>query len=640
MMGFFRSKLFKGIIMWIMAIVFAAMFGLVVAGVDPGAMFGGGAPWVLKINGEKVEAQAYQDVLRMMSGRMQIGYQDNVDLHAVASNEIIRDTLHMEQARELKTSLDISSIKRAVTRDPEIGQDYARYMYLQEAMRLNAVWRERAAAGVRSLLNLLPVVSTQEIEADYIEKNAKAVLRYATFVYEDYVPNIEISDEEAQAFYDANQEMFWQGEAINLEFVKLNIAFAPYEATEEDIADYYERRKSEFFAEQRRARHILLKDEEDTPEARAATEKKAQELLEQAKAEGADFAALATEHSADPGSAALGGDLGWFDDKTMVPEFTEAAFSLVEEGDISEPVRTSFGVHIIKLEGKRDYKPLEEARDDIRTAIRTARQSDRAREDVQELYFEIDSTGGPEEALTKEQFAPYNAVLTATGFFSRYDTFGGDLDAAFRNADVNRAVFIAPLEQWSEPIQVIERGELQSYLLIRVNEKRSEGAQPLDEVKSDIETILKGQKARELASAAAEKLYAQLAEGDSLDDLVKKYAPGENDPAELTPQETSEFSAILSGYINGIGLSREATAAAFRMTEGEIQGVFEGESGAFIMELKQKTDANLEELTDEKRQEIRRRLLTRKQNSARESWYQDVRNAANIEYNAKALADY
>ena len=640
MMGFFRSKLFKGIIMWVMAIVFAAMFGLVVAGVDPSAMFGGGAPWVLKVDGEKVDAQVYQNALRIVSSRQQMGNRDDVDLHGMASDEIIRNMLIMSQAREHKTSLDISGIKRAVAQSPEIGSEYAQYMYLPEAARLEAVWRARAFNSVRSLVNQLPVVSPKEIEADYLERNAKAILRYAAFAYKDYLPNIEIADEEAQAFYDANQDMFWQGDAVNLEFVKMNIAFAPYEATDEEIAAYYERRKSDFFVEQRRARHILLKDEEDTPEARAATEKKAQELLEQVRAEGADFAALATEHSADVGSAAKGGDLDWFDDKSMVPQFTEAAFAL-EKGDISELVRSIHGIHIIKLEDTRiAYKPLEQVQDGIRNIIRKAKQSDRAREDVQELYFEIDSTGGPEEALKKEQFTPYSAALTTTGFFSRHDVYGGDLDPAFRNSEVNRAVFLAPLEQWSEPIQVVERGELQSYLLIRVNEKRSEGAQPLDEVKSDIETILKGQKARELARAAAEKLYAQLAEGDSLDDLVKKYAPGENDPAELTPQETTEFSAILSGYINGIGLSREATAAAFRMTEGEIQGVFEGESGAFIMELKQKTDANLEELTDEKRQEIRRRLLTRKQNSARESWYQDVRNAADIEYNAKVLADY
>lgn len=640
MMGFFRSKLFKGIIMWIMAIVFAAMFGLVVAGVDPSAMFGGGAPWVLKVNGEKVDAQSYRNALRMVSSRQQMRNRGDIDLHALTSDEIIRSMIYMSMARELKTSLDLSSIKRAVSRSPEIGSDYERYQYLPEAARLEMIWRERAANSVDLLMNQLPIVSSKEIEADYLQKNAKAILRYATFVYKDYLPKIEISDGEAKAYYDAHPDMFWQGEAVNLEFVKLNIALAPVDVTEEDVADYYERRQSDFSDRKRWARHILLKDEEDTPEARAATEQKAQELLEQAKAEGADFAAMAREHSTDKVSAAQGGDLGWFDEKTMVPEFTEAAFALTEKGDLSEPVRSTFGVHIIQLEEAREYKPLEEVREEIRSAITTARQSDKAREDIQELYFEIDSAGEPAEALTKERFTPYNAVLTATGFFSRYDTFSADLDPAFRNSDVNRAVFLAPLEQWSEPIQVIEWDTLQSYLLIRVNAKRSEGVQPFDEAREDIETILKAQKARQLAKAAAEKLYAELEDGDTLDDLVQKYSPGENDPAELKPQDANEFSVNLNGSIGGIGVSREAMIAAFRMTEGQILGVFEGEDGAFIIEMKQKTDADLEELTDEKRQEIRRRLLANKQYYAREAWYQDVRNEADIEYNAKALEDY
>ena len=205
MMAFFRSKLFKGIIMWVMAIVFAAMFGLVVAGVDPSAMFGGGAPWILKVNGEKVDAQVYQNVLRMVSSRQQMRNQGDVDLHAEASDEIINSMLIMSKARELKTSLDLSAIKRAVSRSPEVGSDYARYGYLPEAARLETIWRERARNSVYSLAHQLPVVSPKEIEADYLEKNSKAILRYATFTYEGYLSSIEISDEEAQAFYDANQ---------------------------------------------------------------------------------------------------------------------------------------------------------------------------------------------------------------------------------------------------------------------------------------------------------------------------------------------------------------------------------------------------------------------------------------------------
>lgn len=89
------------------------------------------------------------------------------------------------------------------------------------------------------------------------------------------------------------------------------------------------------------ARHILVEEEA-----------KAAEIAALARAEGADFAALAKEHSTGP-SGANGGDLGWFEDGQMVPAFQEAAFAL-EIGEVSDPVQTSFGWHVIKMEGVRE----------------------------------------------------------------------------------------------------------------------------------------------------------------------------------------------------------------------------------------------------------------------------------------------
>jgi peptidyl-prolyl cis-trans isomerase C len=95
-----------------------------------------------------------------------------------------------------------------------------------------------------------------------------------------------------------------------------------------------------------RARHILVE-----------TEAQAKAALERIR-KGEDFAKLAAELSTDPGSGKEGGDLGWFEKGRMVPEFSEAAFKL-EKGQVSEPVKSQFGFHIIKLEDKRDRKPPE-----------------------------------------------------------------------------------------------------------------------------------------------------------------------------------------------------------------------------------------------------------------------------------------
>lgn len=115
--------------------------------------------------------------------------------------------------------------------------------------------------------------------------------------------------------------------------------------------------------EQVSARHVLV---EKGPEARA----KAEKLLAQLQG-GADFAALAQAHSADPGSASKGGDLGYFPRGRMVPTFDEAVFALQNEGDLSGLVESDFGFHIIQLQGKRaaGLLPFEEVREGLRREI-------------------------------------------------------------------------------------------------------------------------------------------------------------------------------------------------------------------------------------------------------------------------------
>lgn len=113
--------------------------------------------------------------------------------------------------------------------------------------------------------------------------------------------------------------------------------------------------------EQVRARHILISAKSCEPQARA------KEVLAKARLPGADFAALAVAYSDDPGSAAKGGDLGFFPRGRMAKAFEDAAFALKQPGDVSEVVETEFGLHVIRLEERKPAtrQPFEEVRDSI-----------------------------------------------------------------------------------------------------------------------------------------------------------------------------------------------------------------------------------------------------------------------------------
>ncbi|MCS7275175.1 MAG: alpha/beta fold hydrolase [Candidatus Bipolaricaulota bacterium] len=137
--------------------------------------------------------------------------------------------------------------------------------------------------------------------------------------------------------------------------------------SDSELSAYLEKNRDKYDEpEQVRARHILIRVPEGASEAEVAKAKQQIEQIRQELEKGADFAELAQKYSQDPGSARNGGDLGFFQRGQMVPEFEESAFTL-EIGAISEPVRTQFGFHLIKVEEKKPARQpaLAEIRDRV-----------------------------------------------------------------------------------------------------------------------------------------------------------------------------------------------------------------------------------------------------------------------------------
>jgi peptidyl-prolyl cis-trans isomerase C len=126
--------------------------------------------------------------------------------------------------------------------------------------------------------------------------------------------------------------------------------------TEEAVLAKYEERAVQYKRPQINARHILVKEKSLADDLKGQLDG------------GADFAALAIEHSTDPGSGRKGGDLGWFEDGRMVAPFSEAAFA-AEPNTLIGPIETRFGFHLIEVMEKRDATPLEDVRDSIETQL-------------------------------------------------------------------------------------------------------------------------------------------------------------------------------------------------------------------------------------------------------------------------------
>lgn len=188
-----------------------------------------------------------------------------------------------------------------------------------------------------------------------------------------------------------------------------------------------------------RAAHIMLLSPKDAgKEQKEAVKNKIDDIYEELK-NGKDFKDAVNEYSQDANSARRGGDLGWFRSGDMVPEFSEAAYSIENIGDISEPVRTAFGWHIIKLLDKQSLEPFEDIKEEIRQKISYLPQSelsktvviDRLKEKydfedfntVSEFYDVVDSTvftkgwdASKAKHLTKKMFKIGDNTYTQKDF--------------------------------------------------------------------------------------------------------------------------------------------------------------------------------------------------------------------------------
>ncbi len=264
-------------------------------------------------------------------------------------------------------------------RDGTFSADYfERFVqnYLRRSVDEFLTWQvaETRANQVRDLVTASVAVSPREVWDAYVQENDRAQLSYVRFDPAHYAERVEVTDEAVRAWMAANAE------AVDQEYARQRHQYTNLE-------------------EQTRARHILLQIAEDASDAdRAAKRAEAEGLLAQLQG-GSDFAALAREHSQDEGSAARGGDLGWFPRGRMVAPFEEAAFGAEPGTLIDHLIESQFGFHIIQVQGRRSGDvPEDEAKRELAEGLfREARAGELAREEADRALAYLREGHSPEE---------------------------------------------------------------------------------------------------------------------------------------------------------------------------------------------------------------------------------------------------
>lgn len=190
-----------------------------------------------------------------------------------------------------------------------------------------------------------------------------------------FAAQVKLAPAAARTYYDANLKRFETPEQLRADYLVLSLDAlqAQTQIGEKDVNDWYQSHAEQYRQpEERQASHILVAVAQDADaKTVAAAQAQALALLQTLRSKPAEFARLAKEHSQDPGSAAQGGNLGWFAHGAMVKAFDDAVFAL-KDGEISEPVRSEFGFHLIHLTGIKpaSVRPLAAVHDEIANELK------------------------------------------------------------------------------------------------------------------------------------------------------------------------------------------------------------------------------------------------------------------------------
>jgi peptidyl-prolyl cis-trans isomerase D len=353
--------------------------------------------------------------------------------------------------------------------------------------------------------------------------------------------DVSVPDEEVEAFYAANQERFVTEESVRLQYVELNLdaLAAGFEVDDDELRAAYEAERSRFTRdEERRARHILVAVNSNRDEA-AARERAAAVIARLAAGE--DFAALAREYSDDPGSAAQGGDLGFAPRGVFVGAFEESLFALAE-GETSDPVRTEFGFHVIRLEAVRGESglPFEEARAELLVELQ--------RQAAEDAYFRL---ADQLDDLSQENRGSLEPAAERTSLELReipVFTRSGGAPLGF-NPQLVSAVFGPASLEDGENTPLIELADGRA-VVARVVEYRPAVVRPLAEVRAQIIAQLGLERAAQAARNRGERLLERAGAGEPLATLAEELGGSFTDTVAVGRREQNAAPELLEAIFN------------------------------------------------------------------------------------------
>ncbi|UXI69617.1 SurA N-terminal domain-containing protein [Tahibacter amnicola] len=483
--------------------------------------------WVAKVGKTEITPEQYRDALdternritSMMGGQVDGAMFERPEHKRRVLEGLITRQLVLQANEDLGIVVADQRIREQIQDVPAFQEDgkfsAQRYTTWLASQGKTTRWLEEriredlATSDLPGQIMASAVITPREIDNHIRLRDQTRDLRHVVLP-KPAADSVKIEDAAVEDYYKSHGSEFMTEEQVALDYVEIDAAKLNVDATPDDaqLKDRYEKEKARFLSpEQRLVSHILVVSKGGDAEAQKKALAKAQDLLKQVR-DGKAFADVAKASTEDLGSKAQGGDLGWLEKGVAEPAFDAVAFEM-KKGDISEPVLTGEGYHIIQLRDIREKKekPFEEVKAELaKEFIETER--DRVFNDIAGKATDVAySDAGTLETTAKVA----NTTVQKVPLFSRRGGTGIAANPAVIKAAFSNQLLVEGVN--SDGIDLSPTHKV----FIRVADHKRPEQKPLDVVREEIRAKLTREALAKQAKDAADAVLARVKKGDTLD---------------------------------------------------------------------------------------------------------------------------
>jgi peptidyl-prolyl cis-trans isomerase D len=635
MLDFLRKKKRS----WIITILLGLIIIVFVAFYGGSQQPTGVASNVAEVNGESISQRefimhyqrAVERYREMFKGSLTPELLKSLNLKQSLLEEMIEARLVLQEARRLGLTATDEELMNAIAEVPEFQVNgrfnKERYLQLLRANRLTPAQFEedqRKQLTIQRLLGVLADsahVTEAEVRERYRFEQEKINLQFIRFSANDYLSDVKITEEDVQKFYDRNKESLKEPLKVQVEYIPY--AFdqfsTPVQLTDKELEDYYNANRLTKFTTPKQAnvRYIMVRLDPGADDKQKETARvRANRILADARA-GENFAELARKESEDP-SSEKGGEIGWLN-RGQLPEALDKQIFALAKGEISEPIETPLGFHIVKVEDIKEEKTLSLA--EARPVITRELKLEKGKYEAAKIADRDREKAASGNDLAKVAQAS-SLTLKTTRLFSEGEVLPeiGPTQDFYKTALSLRA---------NEVSSVIEGPN--AYYILKVKERKEAFVPPLDAVRGKIEKGLKESQAYEMAVQKANDLLDQLKKEPNLAKLARD--------KKLKLEETGWFVRNTQ-QLPKVGELQNLTVGSLALSARKPipDKIFTQADAAFVFAFKESQAADMAQFEKDKSQ-LTQQALTEAKQRILLKFKDELKAKAKIEVNSGPLEE-